>query len=50
MTARTVWRENDLHLFNLLEQISNLNDSTYDEKNEWIDDVINMLQQEHQLN
>jgi hypothetical protein len=52
MTVRTVWRENDLLFFNLLEQISNLNDSTYDEKNEWIDDIINMWQQEpeHQLN
>jgi hypothetical protein len=50
MTARIVWRDNYLNLFNLLEQIRELNNSTYDEKNEWIDDVINMWQQEHQLN
>lgn len=50
MTLRTTWIEDYIVLFDLLEQIRELNNLNYDEKNEWIDDIINMWQQENQLN
>ena len=50
MTARIVWRENERQFFNLLEQIGEFNNSTYDEKNEWIDDIIHIWQEEDELN
>ena len=49
MTLRTRWIENDTDLFDLLEQIRQLNNSSYDEKNEWIDDIIDMWQPQLQL-
>jgi hypothetical protein len=48
MTLAAYWRANFQNLFSLLEQMRELNNLTYDETNDWIDDIINMWQQEQQ--
>ena len=50
MTLRSFWVESYQNFFNILNQINGINMLDYDDTNFWVDDLIDMFHENHELN